>query len=310
MVALPTAISPTIAQIDAHYAASEKRDLYPYIRGSALGKCERHQWYLFRWAHLPEQFEGRMVRLFETGHREEERMVRDLKAIGINVQEVDPTTGQQFEVIAVDGHFMGHTDGQGTGFPEAPVVEHLLECKTHNAKSFAQLTKYGVAAAKPEHVAQMQIYMHLRGLTRAFYLAKCKDNDEYYAERIHYDPAQAMALIAKAERIKAAHSAPPRINDDQDWYECKFCASSHICHRGAFALRNCRTCLHSTPIEAGQWHCARHDRLIDRQTQRAGCLHHLYMPSLVAGDQIDSADETVTYMLPGNVLFVDGEVRV
>ncbi|TPK59090.1 oxidoreductase [Mesorhizobium sp. B2-5-1] len=314
MVALPTTISPTVAAIDAAVAANEHRDFDLVIRASSIGHpCERHLWYRFRWAHPGEQFDGRKLRLFETGNVEEDRLVAYLRLAGIEVTAVDDATGEQIEVMALDGHFAGHLDGEAVGIVEAPVVKHLLECKTHNARSFAQLLRHGVAIAKPEHVAQMQVYMGLRGLTRAFYLAKNKDTDELYAERIKFDPAKFMALMAKAERIRDANAAPARINDDPNYYLCSAfkCPSFDICHAGAFALRNCRTCLHSAVGSAGAWHCARHDRVLSVEDQKQGCPNHLYLPSLVPGDQTDAdeAAETVSYVIGGGAVWVDGGDR-
>lgn len=314
MVDLPQTFSPTIDAIERAVEAAEHRDFDHVVRGSSLGSpCERKLWYSYRWAGLPEEFEGRKLRLFHTGHAEEARMVAWLQLAGITVEAVDPETGEQWEVVALDGHFKGHLDGILHGVIEAPKTPHLLECKTHNTKSFAQLLKFGVAVSKPEHVAQMQIYMHLKGLSRAFYLAKNKDDDTLYAERIHYDPAQAAALMAKAERIKAAHEAPARISDDPNYYLCKSfqCPRYGICHCGDMALRNCRTCLHSTPIIGGAWHCDRHDRLLSLDDQRAGCPNHLYLPSLVPGEQVDAnADlEIITYAMRDGRQWTDGVER-
>lgn len=311
MVALPNAISPTIAAIEAAVEAAEHRDFDHVVRGSSIGhSCERHLWYRFRWAHEPERFDGRKLRLFHTGHAEEARMVAWLRMAGVNVDDVDPETGEQWEVVALDGHFKGHLDGKASGIVEAPVVAHLLECKTHNAKSFAQLKAHGVAVSKPEHVAQMQIYMHLSGLTRAFYLAKHKDTDELHAERVRYDAAQGAALLAKAERIKNATRSPARISDDPSYFLCKSfnCVSYDVCHGGGFALRNCRTCLHSDPVAGGKWLCQRHDRELSIDDQRAGCPNHLYLPDLVPGEQIDSdvEAETVIYRLTDGAEWIDG----
>lgn len=314
MVALPQTVSPTIAAIEAAVEAAEARDFDLVIRASSIGHpCERHLWYRFRWAHLPETFGGRKLRLFHTGHAEEARMVAWLRLTGADVQHVDPTTGEQWEVVALDGHFKGHLDGKVTGIVEAPVVRHLLECKTHNAKSFEQLKRYGVATAKPEHVTQMQVYMHLAGLTRAFYLAKHKDSDELYAERVHYDAAQANAILAKAQRILDADRAPARVSDDPGYFVCRAfgCPTYAICHGNDFALRNCRTCLHSEPAPVGGWVCRRHDRDLTIEDQRAGCPNHLYLPSVVPGEQVDADEqaETVTYTLHDGREWVDGAHR-
>lgn len=309
MVALPDVTSPTVIAIDAAVAAAETRRHHPYIRGSAIGQCERRQWYAFRWSHAPEQFDGRVLRLFDTGNVEEDRMVAWLKLAGVEVLPVDPDTAQQWEVKACDGHFAGHFDGIiMSGIIEAPKAQHLLECKTHNAKSFAQLLRHGVAVAKPDHMAQMQIYMHLAGLTRAFYLAKNKDTDELYAERVHYDAAIGLMLEAKAERIKAANSAPERIGG-ADHFECRFCPSHGLCHGGQWALRNCRTCAFSDPINDGQWYCQRHERELTNIDQLSGCPSHVYLPSLVPLEQFDADAErgTVSYLTPDKGVWIDGE---
>lgn len=311
MVALPETTSPTLDAIEAAVVAAEDRDFDHVVRGSSIGNpCERALWYRFRWAHDPEQFSGRMLRLFDTGNVEEDRMVAWLTMAGCDVQAVDPETGEQWEVVALDGHFKGHLDGILTGLLEAPKTPHLLECKTHNAKSFAQLKKHGVAVAKPEHVAQMQVYMHLKSLTRAVYLAKCKDDDTLYLERIHYDQAHALSLMAKAERIRDANEAPAKIGGP-DSFACRFCPSRAVCHDGAPALRNCRTCIHSAWDKEGRWHCLRHDRELTVEDQRSGCPHHLYIPSLVNGEQIDAdeAAETVTYRMADGREWTDGQER-
>lgn len=312
MVALPQdVLSPTVAAIDAHYEATQWIGWPWRLSPSTLAKtCERATWYQFRWAREPESHEGRMVRLFETGHREEDRLVRDLKSAGVNVEDRNPETGKQWEYTALDGHFRLKIDGRATGFFEAPKAEHVIELKTHNDKSFKQLKKVGVAVAKPEHVDQCQLGMHLAGIERAYYLAKNKNDDELYAERIHYDAAQAGALMAKAERILEAARPLTKISDDPDNFACRFCPSKPVCHGGEFALRNCRTCIHSTPVSGGnaKWWCEYHGRELSIDDQRAGCGNHLFIPDLVPGEQLDVSEDgaTVTYRLIDGAEWIDG----
>ena len=304
--------SPTLDAIDRAIVGNEHSEPSPFVRCSSLGKCERLQWYQFRWCGEPEAFEARILRIFDTGNVEEDRMVNWLQRAGIDVAPVDPKTGDQFIVSFANGHCKGHTDGEATGIIEAPVTPHLIECKTHNAKSFAQLVKHGVAISKPDHMAQMQIYMHGRGLTRAFYLAKNKDTDDLYAERVKYDPAHAMALEAKAERIATSPRPLARISDDPAFFECRFCHLNQLCHIGAAVARNCRTCLHSSPVMdpkyPGDWLCARHNRFLALDDQRAGCPNHLFIPDLIGGEQTDADEhaETVTYRMADGSTFIDG----
>jgi hypothetical protein len=296
MVKLPTAPTPTVDAIMASYEEAQGDGFREHLGASLIGKsCERALWYDFHWA-TRSRHEGRILRLFETGQREEERLVRNLRATGATVLEVDPETGRQFRVEAHGGHFGGSLDGIALELREAPKTWHVIEFKTHSAKSFNQLVAKGVVASKPQHAAQMQIYMHLMGLSRAFYLAVCKDTDALYAERMDADPAEAERLLAKASRIIDAARPPSRISEDPAWFECRMCSHRAVCHEGAMAAVNCRTCLHSTPVEGG-WHCARHDRMRDFGQQLNGCRDHLFIPDLVDGEVIDATENFVVYLM-------------
>lgn len=193
-----------------------------YLGASIIGKpCQRQLWYDFRWLHF-KVHDGRLLRLFETGHLEEARMVQNLRDADIEVHDVDDNTGKQFDMVFHSGHFRGHADGVALGIKDAPKIWHLLEFKTHNQKSFDQLVKSGVATAKPIHFAQMQVYMHGMGLTRAYYLARNKNTDKLYGEWVHFDKTVADDHIDRASRIIFANELPLKISDKPDWYEYKF----------------------------------------------------------------------------------------
>ena len=255
--------------------------------------CDRELWYSFHWVS-DSQHPGQLLRLFQTGHLAEPRFVQELRNIGVTVFDADPATGKQFRVSACDGHFGGSFDGVGQGFVEAPKAWHLIEMKTHNEKSFNNLVKKGVKEAKPEHFIQMQSYMFLAKpqLERAFYIAVNKNTDELYGERIKLDKTIGKATIDKASAIIASDKPLSKISEDPSWYQCKFCTHSPICHGQEAPHVNCRTCLHSTPVEEGAWHCVRHDRPIPRSVQKTGCELHLYNPYLLEqfAEPIDSGE--------------------
>ena len=304
MATLPPPPTPTLSAIYAAYEARQGDGFRDHLGASIIGKsCARALWYDFRWV-TPSRFDGRVLRLFETGHLEEARLVRDLRATGATVLDVDPETGRQFRVIAHGRHFGGSLDALAYGVREAPKTWHVVEFKTHATKSFTELTTKGVVVAKPQHAAQMQIYMHLMGLTRALYMAVCKNTDALHIERIDADPAEAQRLLDKAERIIFAQHPPARISDDPAWFECRFCTHHAVCHEGAAAAVNCRTCLHATPVEGG-WHCARHDRALDAAMQRVGCSKHLFIPDLVPGTVTDAGDDVVVYRLKDGTTWIN-----
>lgn len=290
---------PTVAAIYAAYEASARDGFREHLGASVIGhECDRHLWYTFRWARRAKHA-GRLLRLFETGQLEEARLIRNLRAAGVTVMDLDPDSGRQWAVAACGGHFGGSADGVGIGLLEAPKTPHVLEFKTHRATSFAALKKHGLAKSKPQHLAQMQIYIRLLGLDRGLYLAVSKDTDELYSERIKLDPDLSNQLLNKAQRVINATRPPPKISDDPGFHVCKFCDHRDICHGQEMAARNCRTCLHSSPVENGKWECALWDWRLDRRRQLAGCaVDHRYIPELVPGEQVDvGAGDAVVYRM-------------
>jgi hypothetical protein len=190
--------------IYATYKADKPRK---YLGGSIAGHgetCERQLWY--RWKRN-EDFPGKTRRLFEHGHIEEERVIRDLNRAGYQV------VGNQLEATAFDGVFQIHIDG-------LIMVDgklSILEIKTSNVKNFVDLTeawdmlewdepkligRHRKALAKWEvHHAQMQLGMGLFGMDSACYLVVCKDNDKIYTREIPFDQERFDSLMAMIERV-------------------------------------------------------------------------------------------------------------
>lgn len=290
MAELPAPPTPTLSAIWEAYESRQGDGFREHLGASLIGKsCARALWYDFRWT-TPSAHQGRILRLFETGQLEEARLVRNLRATGATVLEVDPETGRQFRVEAHGGHFGGSMDAVAIGLLEAPKTWHVIEFKTHSAKSFAELSAKGVALAKPQHDAQMQVYMRLTGITRALYMAVCKNTDALHIERLRIDAEMADRLLEKAGRIIFAQHPPEGISRDPAWFECRMCDHHGLCHGEDAAAITCRSCLHATPVEGG-WHCARHDCALDADDQRRACPRHLFIPDLVPGEQVDAGPD-------------------
>ena len=308
MAELPTRPQPTRDAIFANYETAQETGYRDHMGASGIGnECSRAIWYSFRWT-TKARFDGRLLRLFETGQLAEARFVANLRAVGIEVHDVDPDTGKQFNVRDESGHFGGSMDAVALGLLEAPKTWHVCEFKTHNGKSFAKLVAEGVQKSKPLHYAQMQTYMHLTGMERAFYLAVNKDDDNLYSERVNYDATYALRLVAKAHNIIGAANPPARLSDDPTWFQCKFCDHAATCHDGKLPEAHCRSCLYATPIDGGKWMCERDNKPLDSVAQRRGCGFHLYIPGLVAGEQIDADTEIgwIKYRMPDGTEWTDG----
>lgn len=294
MAKIPQPTDTTVARIYRSWEQRENRPPRSHLGASQIGRpCEREVWYQFRWAMYPH-YEGRILRLFNRGQREEAVIVDELRAAGITVHEVDPATGKQFQFSDFGGHMGGSMDGAALGLPEAPKTWHVLEFKTHGSKSFAATVRDGVAKAHPEHFAQMQMYMGWSGMDRALYLAVNKDTDELYAERVEFDQEQFDKLRAVAERVIFGN-IPPRISDSPAFYKCKFCTFHPVCHGGNLPKANCRTCAHSTASHDGKWRCERFSKVLSVEEQRAGCDDHIFTPHVMPVDPIGSAHGFVAY---------------
>ena len=237
-----------------------------------------------------------MLRLFETGKREEERVYRNLRSIGIEVNE------SQFYFKKFGGHFAGSCDGALLGHPDAPKTWHLIEIKTHSLKSFNYLKENGVKKAKPEHLAQMQVYMNELGLTRALYFAVCKNDDQIYTERIELNKKEAEKLKEKAKTIIESAKAPKKIGNTHDsCFDCIYCDYKSACHRlpdnDLLPSLSCRTCIHSSArTEEGDWYCEARKISLKKRRQRFGCDQHLFLPELVPAELVDAKQDKLTYL--------------
>ncbi len=287
----------TVQAIYANYVAQRKDAHRPHLGGSQIGHpCARALWYQFRWADRAV-FDGRQLRLFQTGDREEGRLVENLRAVGVTVWDRDPDTGKQIRFTACDGHFALSLDGVGEGFRESG-QPHTLEFKTMNDKNFRALQKDGVEKSKPIYWAQCQIGMHLSGLHRCAFIAVNKNNDEIYMERIKYDAAVGIQLLAKADGIIFSDQPPAKLNNDPAFYMCRFCDYRHVCHGDKPPEVNCRTCAHSSPERGGdgKWTCAKGLQM------GKPCKAHLFNPYAMPWEVHDASPDFVEYVTS------DGEV--
>ena len=276
MSPIPPPKTDIASLIDAAHEAREDKPR-PHLGASILGHaCDRWIWLQFRMA-IRQKFPGRILRLFRRGHQEEANILFDLGMIGIEFSKRQAS-------VSFGSHVSGSADAiiEG-GVPEAPLKRHVAEFKTHNKKSFDALEKEGVQKSKPEHWAQMQIYMAGLSIDRALYVAVCKDDDRMYTERVRFDQAAAKKLVERGKRIALSDNIPAPISNDPTWYQCRFCPAHDFCHKSKLSKEiNCRTCSHSTAKEDSTWRCERWEaNAIAFEYQITGCESHALHPDLV-----------------------------
>lgn len=310
-----------IDKVTAHYEATATDWRRPHLGASLLGNpCRRALWFSFRWTMAPN-FPGRVLRLFDTGNREEGRIVSDLRNAGITVFDRDSDTGKQFRVSFCE-HSGGSLDGIAQGFEEAPKKWHVVEFKTHNEKSFNEVKTKGVQIAKPLHYAQMQTYMYKMNekypgeFDRGMYIPVNKNTDEMWGERVRLDPLFAQQTIGKGIAVVDSPRPAGLLSDDPKHSDCLFCEYHGLCFgtewkerdgKWQFVTfnrdrieRNCRTCLHSTPCKSlhsegtGEWSCSAigdfTEGLISLKKEKSGCDRHLFVPDFLRPWSVVDAD--------------------
>jgi len=309
-------------QIDTDWKDSQEDGRRGHLGGSLIGReCERELWYSFRW-FTDTKHDGRILRLFDRGHKEEFRFVDYLRRIGVEVRDYEQQLwcsnelgefklldwdadlsggigsfepvhdnpalielaekhGQgptQYRISDVDGHFGGSLDAICFNVPgveafgltvKDPV---LAEFKTHGQKSFDNLCKKGLLEAKPEHVAQMRVYMTKRGIKLALYMAVNKNTDELKCFFVVADGMQGAALLGKARDIIHAPTPPRRMHGaTPSFFKCRFCDHRAVCHLGERAYKSCRSCVFAKPVAKGVWGCAKWQAAIPKDAQKVGC---------------------------------------
>lgn len=254
-----------------------------HLGASEIGtECVRALWYSFRWVTY-SNFNNRMLRLFQRGHDEESRFEKILKGIGCTVFTSDVSTGEQFQISDLNGHFGGSLDGIVSEVPDSNEWM-LLEFKTSSDKYFKKLHGYnsktnkydvslgdGVKISQPKHYYQMQTYMHYKGLKKALYCSVNKNDDKLYFEIVSYDPTCIEKLQQKASIAIHSETAPDKISKNPSAFKCMFCNFKGVCQLNETPAQNCRTCKHVKMLDQGQWKCGLTDELKNKKGLLDGC---------------------------------------
>ena len=290
-------IDPTLAAADAAMEASN-RPRHPVALGASwIGNpCERAVWLKFRHAKLVAP-DAKSLKLFADGYAVEDVVIARLRAIsGIEVHDKDPATGRQYGFSAFGNHMRGLYDFTIKGLIQAPSTWHMGEVKA--STKWADLDKAKLAVGEksallkwnPIYYAQAQINMHYESMERHYLVAASPGARDWTSVRTDYDPAHAMRLRAKAERVIFGSEAPARIGGPTD-YRCRWCDYRAICHEQELPERACRGCIHATALREGGWKCEAGHAF------GSVCGDHRYVPSMLNAEQTDVRGGNVVYRM-------------
>lgn len=146
-----------------------------------------------------------------------------------------------------------------------------------------------------------QIFMHETGTTRHYFVGATCGVKAIETCRTEYQPDKAMKYIAQLDQIVFDNELPDRTHKESLCGECPF---SDICKGNSFAQRDCRNCIHSSPIADGEWIC---DRWKINMKDFIACPTHKYIPDYVPGKIIEAGADFIKYQLRNGVIFLDSE---
>lgn len=112
------------------------------------------------------------------------------------------------------------------------------------------------------------------GIPYTLYVAINKNTDEIHWEIVLADPQLAQQYIGRGVAIVQHPGPPKRFSETKSAFQCTYCDMRPVCHEKAPAAINCRTCIHSAPLESGAWICTHYDKELTKEEQLAGCKSH------------------------------------
>ncbi len=215
-------IRDTLTKLIEEQQRTIKDDVRNYIGASSIGsECLRQIWYEYK-GYPSEGVPAKTRRTWAIGKHLEALVVQWL-------DKTFPGIGEPFHVNSKNVPIF-----QGT--PDATVLNEwgddveVLEIKTAKDASFKIFKAKGVKLWNPQYYAQIQAYMGMSGIHKAYILVLNKDNSELSDELVEFDAEYYKALEERARMIASADVEPPRISGSPLWYKCKSCKYNKVCH--------------------------------------------------------------------------------
>lgn len=288
-----TARNQTLLEIDRIEEAEQKKEEPRlYLGASEIGdECVRKLFYNFRGVSA-RFIQASGLKAINDGFRQEDIMASRLRKLpSIELHTVDPENPKRqigFEFL--NGHMRGNCDGIIRGIVEAPRTWHVWENKAVNDEKFDKLNKLidakGEKSALIEwdytYYAQAMIYMAGAGLERHYLTVESPGGRRDTSCRTEFHRKDFELFVEKGRGIIFDNwNTPARMNDNPEYFKCKWCQHQKVCHFGDFPDINCRGCRYRDPQPEGVNYCLFHDKPIDKAIIHHGCSDHVYNPAIM-----------------------------
>ena len=197
----------------------EPRD---YLGASVLGsECWRQIWFEAKGTEAGN-INSRTRRIFDIGKHLESLIIAWIKNANIDIFQ--PET----PFVHPDLRWL---QGNVDGIWRVKNRDHaIIEIKTANDAMFKVFKENGVKAWNVKYFSQLQTYMGLSRIDKAFFIVLNKNTGEIADELVLFEKEYYESLVEKAKIIYESVSMPPRINESPLWYQCKMCKFHKVCH--------------------------------------------------------------------------------
>ena len=201
-------------KIDEFYRARQgsKEKTAFYI--SDAGKCPRAVWFS-RKGYPRKPTEPRTMRIFEHGNHVHMRLMSALFSLGlvtaveVAIPENEFIHGRADAIISIDGE------------------PYVVELKSVNSFKFKQ------GEVNPDHVKQLQLYMHFFKIKKGILLCENKDNQDLKEFIIDYDEVFVAKLLEFFADLKEKVDGNeiPAIPSDIERWRCEYCDYIESCEK-------------------------------------------------------------------------------
>lgn len=277
-----------------------------YLGASQIGEeCWRKLFYSFRKA-AHRTFSAKGIKSIQDGYDQEDKTIERLRALPFLELINEEENGEQIGFKKIHDHFRGHCDGVIRGLRQAPLTWHVFEHKSVNETKFKKLQKLieevGEKKALEQwdeiYYAQAQIYMHCFNLKRHYTVVSTPGGRDHVSCRTNYKQKAAEILLNKAKTIIFDNwILPAGISTKREFFKCKWCECSPLCHDKEIPLVNCKTCRYREPVKDGQNMCQKNKKEIEDHLLDIGCNSHVFNPALIPAKLIEHQEDGCLYII-------------
>jgi hypothetical protein len=306
----------TLMDVDLALEAKQKLEASrSYLGMSIIGdECWRKLFYTFRQV-ANREISAQGIKVVQDGYVQEKIMADRLKMLPyVQLHTEDPQNpGHQIHFTSLLGHFNGNCDGMICGIKESPKTWHVWEAKAVNDKKFDKLISLREEKGEKNsliewdmiYYTQAQAYMHFSQTDRHYLTVVSPGGRRYISVRTEYNKAFAENAIEKAKTIIFDNwNIPAKLSDKKEFYKCKWCEYSEVCHDSKVPFVNCKTCRYSEPINNGRRQCLfKNETLNDSMLLIDTCPNHVFNPALMPAKLIEHQQDCCIYRLDNGIQF-------